>query len=305
MYLIRRTRPGNARQWQLISILLLILATVITIAACAIAKAADNNDVLHSFFEKLQQRLIADGFDAQRVHKLYSNNDVSFEARGVSAYFLHNEATLNYKKMTRKPWIREARSYMREHQEALDQAQKRYGVDPTVITAIILVETKFGRYLGKRSILNILSTMACLTEPAQRNYIWDQLPKERRFERDKYEQKADQKSAWAYKELKAFLTYTQQHDIDPVSVIGSYAGALGIAQFMPSSILAYGQDGDGNGRIDLFVDADAIFSIANYLKNFGWKPGIDRDTAYKAVYRYNNSSYYVDTILEISNLLKG
>ena len=138
-----------------------------------------------------------------------------------------------------------------------------------------------------------------------REYLWKQLPKDRRFERSQYDQKADQKAEWAYRELKAFLTYTAQHDIDTVSIKGSYAGALGIAQFMPSNILAYGQDGDGDGRIDLFNDADAIISIANYLKHYGWKPGLKRDQAYKVVYHYNHSKYYVDAILKIADLLEG
>jgi membrane-bound lytic murein transglycosylase B len=167
------------------------------------------------------------------------------------------------------------------------------------------VETKFGRFVGSRSIINTLSTMASLTEAEPREYLWTQLPKERRFERNRYDQKADQKSQWAYKELKAFLTYTQQHQIDPVSIKGSYAGALGIAQFMPSNILAYGEDGNGDGRIDLFEDADAIHSIAGYLKHYGWKPGIDRKGAYKVVYHYNHSKYYVNAVLKITQLLEG
>jgi membrane-bound lytic murein transglycosylase B len=159
--------------------------------------------------------------------------------------------------------------------------------------------------VGTHSIINTLSTMASLTEARPREHLWDKLPKARRYERSKYDQKADKKSAWAYRELKAFLTYTSQHQIDPISVKGSYAGALGIAQFMPSSILAYGQDGNGDGRIDLFQDADAIASIASYLKHFGWKPGIDNKKAYKVVYHYNLSKYYVNTVLKIAKLLEG
>ena len=194
---------------------------------------------------------------------------------------------------------------MREHAATLEAAEKKFGVDPNVITAIILVETKFGRFLGTRSIINTLSTMASLTEAPPREYLWGQLPKERRFERNRYDQKADRKSQWAYKELKAFLTYTQQHKVDPINIKGSYAGAMGIAQFMPSNILAYGKDGNGDGRIDLFEDADAIHSIASYLKHYGWKPGIDRKKAYKVVYHYNHSKYYVNTVLKITELLKG
>jgi membrane-bound lytic murein transglycosylase B len=266
---------------------------------CAVAE-----DTTNTFFTPLKQRLIADGFDAQRVQALYQHRKVAFESKTISAYFLHSEAKIDYKKMTISPWIVEGRHYMREHEPALRRAEERFGVDPKVITAIILVETKFGRNLGKQSILNILSTMAALNENEPREHLWTQLPADRRFSREQYNKKADQKSTWAYKELKAFLTYTEQHQLDPVSIVGSYAGAMGIAQFMPTSVLAYGQDGNDDGRINLFEDADAIHSIANYLKVYGWRPGIDREQAYKAIYQYNRSSYYVNTILEITDMLK-
>lgn len=281
----------------------LILAGAL-FASLPMAQAADQET--QGFFDPLIQRLIADGFNPNHIRQLYSRSDeVYFESRGVSLYFLHNEATLDYKKMTKQSWIQEARVYLKDHAESFKAMEKKFGVDPNVITAIILVETKFGRYTGKRSILNTLSTMAVLTQPEQREYIWGKLPKDRRYSRNQYDQKADQKSSWAYKELKAFLTYTQQHGIDPIKVKGSYAGALGLAQFMPSNILAYGKDGNGDGKINLFEDADAIFSIASYLRHYGWKPGIDNKQAFKVVYHYNHSKYYVDAILKIRDLLEG
>jgi membrane-bound lytic murein transglycosylase B len=262
-------------------------------------------EVGKEYFKELQKRLIKDGFDPEMIKTIYADKKVFFESKGVSLYFLHNEASLDYDKMTKKSWIREGRVYMREHDVVLQKAQMKFGVDPKVITAIILVETKFGRYVGTRSIINTLSTMASLTEPEPREYLWEKLPRARRYERNLYDRKADQKSQWAYRELKAFLTYTIRHQVDPIGVKGSYAGALGIAQFMPSNILAYGKDGNGDGRIDLFQDADAIFSIASYLKHYGWKPGIDRKKAYKVVYHYNHSKYYVNTVLKIAELLEG
>ncbi len=284
-------------QWRLGAVILVALGVL-----CSPASAADDNK---EFFDNLKQRLINDVFDPDRIESLYADQKVFFESRGVSLYFLHNEAKLNYNKMTKRSWIKEGKAYKRRHAEIMSQAEAKFGVDPDIITAIILVETKFGRYVGTRSIINTLSTMAALTEPAPREYLWTQLPEARRFERNRYDQKADKKAAWAYKELKAFLTYTDQHKVDAVSIKGSYAGAMGIAQFMPSNILAYGVDGDGDGRIDLFQDADAIFSIASYLRHYGWKPGISSKKAYKVVYHYNHSKYYVNTILKIAELLEG
>jgi membrane-bound lytic murein transglycosylase B len=90
-----------------------------------------------------------------------------------------------------------------------------------------------------------------------------------------------------------------------LSVTGSYAGAVGIAQFMPSNILLHGQDGNQDGHIDLFDHADAITSIASYLKYYGWQPGMTGEPAGKVIYHYNRSPYYVDTILKAAKLLKG
>ena len=126
-----------------------------------------------------------------------------------------------------------------------------------------------------------------------------------KLSRKKFDKKAIKKAAWAYKELKALLSYTANENMNPLTIYGSYAGAIGISQFMPSNILAYAEDGDNNGTVDLYTHADAIASTANYLKNFGWKTDIDRKKAFKVIYKYNHSSYYVNTVLEISDLLKG
>ncbi|MBW2644506.1 MAG: lytic murein transglycosylase [Deltaproteobacteria bacterium] len=116
---------------------------------------------------------------------------------------------------------------------------------------------------------------------------------------------AQRKSKWAYNELKAFLTYTTREKIDPVRIYGSYAGAMGIAQFMPSNILAFAKDGNNDGHVNLFNHADAIISIANYLKHYGWYNGINKKGMYKAIYHYNHSRQYVDTVLEVAERLKS
>jgi len=257
-------------------------------------------------FDALEKRLIADGFDSARIKAIFASPEVSFEEGGVSAYFMHNESKLNYNQFTRMWNIAAARKYMKEHQEALAFAEKTFAVDKEVITAIILVETKLGTYVGNKSVINTLATLSAMTEEEPRQAIWDNLPDDdRRMSRKKFEKKADQKSSWAYRELKAFLTYTEKEGMDPTVIKGSYAGAMGISQFMPSNIAPYGKDGNADGQVDLFVHADAISSIASYLKHYGWKPGIARDEAFKVVYHYNHSKYYVNTILDIADKLKG
>ena len=80
---------------------------------------------------------------------------------------------------------------------------------------------------------------------------------------------------------------------------------MGIPQFIPSNIMAYATDGNMDGRIDLFEHADAIASIANFLKQCGWHPGIKGEKAQKVIRQYNSSSYYIDAILKVAEMLKG
>ena len=194
---------------------------------------------------------------------------------------------------------------MKIHKKELESAQEKYGVDKTVITAIVLVETRLGTYIGNRRILNTLSTMAALVEKTNKEALWNSLADSNRLTRNKFEKKVGKKSQWAYSELKAFLKFAAKEDLNPAEIKGSYAGAMGICQFMPSNALTLAKDGNEDGKINLFHHADAIHSIANYLKRYGWEPSVNRQKAHKILYQYNHSNFYVDTLLKISDRLKG
>jgi len=279
---------------------LLILALI---AALPTSAVADNQS--SRYFKTLQARLIKDGFDKKQIKELYSRPQVHFEAEGVARFLVHREATLNYDQFSSAHSIQKAHSYIEKHRRVLENTERAYGVDKEIITAIILVESQFGTLAGGPSILNTLSTLAALSDQNVRHMFWHEVTKTKKLSMKKFDRWAQRKSKWAYTELKAFLKYTAHEKIDPAAVAGSYAGAIGIAQFIPSSILAFAKDGNNDGQIDLFNHADAITSIASYLKHYGWHTGIGRTKAQKVIYRYNHSSYYVNTILKISKLLKG
>jgi membrane-bound lytic murein transglycosylase B len=259
----------------------------------------------NKYFEPLQKRLIEDGLDKDRISELYKRPEVNFETEGVSRFLVHREASLNYNQFTSKKSIRNALKYMEQHQKVFERTEKTYGVDKEIITAIILVETRLGSLLGGPSVLNTLSTMAALADPDVRNVFWGKVSKSTRLTRKQFEKWVKRKSSWAYKELKAFLSYTAKENMDPAAVPGSYSGAMGIAQFMPTNILALARDGNDDGQINLFDHSDAIISIASYLKHYGWYSGIDGKKAYKVIYHYNHSRQYVDTILKVSAILKS
>ncbi|MCU0561416.1 MAG: lytic murein transglycosylase [Desulfobacterales bacterium] len=255
-------------------------------------------------FAGVRSRLVADGFAPETVSQLYGRSEVFLEADGVSRFFVHSEARLNYDQFSTPESVAKARAYLQEQRIPLAEAEQAYGVEARVITAILLVESRLGMVSGSRSALNILSTLAALTDTGMQETFWKIIPSERRISRAHYDERVRRRAEWGYRELKALLTYAAREQIDPVTITSSYAGAVGFAQFMPTSIIAYARDGDGDGRVDLRTHADAIASIANYLKRHGWRHGGPREQQEKAVHAYNPSSYYVAAVMKVADILK-
>ncbi|GHB10842.1 lytic murein transglycosylase B [Salinicola rhizosphaerae] len=142
--------------------------------------------------------------------------------------------------------IRQGVAFLRAHREALARAQREYGVAPEVIVAILGVETQYGRHKGTHRVLDSLSTLA-FHHPSR--------------------------GAFFRGELEAFLQITLGQGVDPTTEVGSYAGAMGYPQFIPTSYQAYAVDFDGDGIKDLWNDpVDAIGSVANYFAKHGWQP---------------------------------
>ena len=158
-----------------------------------------------------------------------------------------------------KPWkdyrpmfITDARiargvDFWRQHEAALARAEQEYGVPASVIVSIIGVETFFGRNTGNYRVIDALSTLA--------------------FD---YPPRAD----FFRKELREYLLLSREEQVDPLSLKGSYAGAMGLPQFMPSSFRAYAVVFDGDGHINIWTDPDdAIGSVASYFQRHGWVAG--------------------------------
>ncbi|OZI19612.1 lytic murein transglycosylase B [Bordetella genomosp. 9] len=141
--------------------------------------------------------------------------------------------------------------FWRENADALNQAAQRFGVPPAIIVGIIGVETLYGRNMGNFRVLDALSTLAFdYPDPAK-----------------------PERAQMFRSQLADFLTLALQGRLD-LQTQGSYAGAIGMPQFMPGSIMRYAVDGDGSGHIDLTNNArDAILSVGNFLMEHGWERG--------------------------------
>lgn len=258
----------------------------------------------HDPYATLKERLIRDGFERSLIRSIYSRTEVTLDQEGLAAYFSHREATLNYDQFLTQSSIDKAIDYLGQHQKALKQAQSVYGVEEEVVGAIILVESRLGTLIGKRLVLNTLSSLAVLDNKDSRDRLWHSYLKDKAdISKREFDSWVSRKSPWAYNELKAYLKYVNAQSLDPFSMRGSYAGALGIAQFMPSSLLRYAKDGNRDGQINLYDHEDAIESIANYLKRHGWRPRLKRSEAFRVLLRYNHSKYYAETILKVAERL--
>lgn len=194
------------------------------------------------------------------------------------------------------------REYITVNEKAFAAAEARYGVSRSIAAALIFVETRLGTVLGKESAFYTLASMAVSTAPEHIS-LW--LPKLPGYEArlDWLAEHMPKRAEWAYKELRALLVYARTQNIDPFTMPGSIYGAVGICQFMPSNIIPYGTDGDGDGIVDLFTVADAVASLSHYLMKHGWKSGISRPRQHALLKRYNNANIYANTILALSDLI--
>ena len=142
--------------------------------------------------------------------------------------------------------IKRGVAFWQEHKEAIERVARERGVPPQIIVAIIGVETNYGRLKGSYRVVDALSTLA-----------FDYPPR----------------SPFFTKELENFFLLSLEEPVDMLSAKGSYAGAMGAPQFMPSSYRVYAADGDADGTRDLFENWDDVFaSIANYFIDHGWLP---------------------------------
>ena len=145
--------------------------------------------------------------------------------------------------------------FWQRHQTLLNQAEQTYGVPPWLVVGVIGVETFYGQHTGNFRVLDALSTLS--------------------FDFPKEHPRATERQAFFSKELAQFLVMASREKINPAKLKGSYAGAMGLPQFMPSSWANFAVDFDGDKHIDLFNNpADVIGSVANYFKAFQWQPGM-------------------------------
>ena len=202
-------------------------------------------------------------------------------------------------------------AFWQANKEALQRAEVEYGVPPSIVLGILGVETIYGRNTGSFRVLDALATLS--------------------FDYPTEHPRREARVAYFRGELAQFLVLSKQMNREPASYKGSYAGAMGWPQFMPSSWRKHAVDFDGDGKIDLWQSqSDMVGSIANYFKAYGYKPNVtsragltfqqavvelengdDAITQYPVddnffvITKYNNSYYYAAAVLDLGTAIEA
>jgi membrane-bound lytic murein transglycosylase B len=259
-----RCRRARLKRCMLMSVEFCLLMGVLAFAAWC-----DEPSRIDAQKEVLVQKLLAQGFDEGEARAVFEDKRVRLYPEiigrtGKGIDYFHRKFGL-----FTPASIERGRQVLRENAAALQEIERLFGVEKEVLVAVYRLETNFGRYTGERSVFNSLLTLAVIE---------------------------NRRSAWAEKEWINLMVLSRKRALDPLSIKGSWAGAFGLVQFVPSSYLVYAVDGNGDGEIDLFNVVDALASVANYLKLSGWdKTSVAKQK--KAIYAYNHCDDYVKAVL--------
>ncbi len=203
----------------------------------------------HPLADEVVNQLTAEGFEAKDVRAVLAQ--AKRQESILEAISRPAERRLTwgeYRKIFVEPRrIEQGVAFWNKHEAALQRAEATYGVPAEIIVAIIGVETRYGRIMGRYRVLDALATLGF------------DYPKRADFFRG---------------QLVQFLQMAREEQLDPTQPLGSYAGAMGYGQFIPSSFRSFAVDFDGDGKRDIWSnEVDAIGSVANYFSQHGWKAG--------------------------------
>ena len=226
----------------------LLSATICAVVCAVMASSASADYSDHPKAPQLIEQLVAEGVEREAVvvalRKANSNPRILASMAGAAE---KTKTWTAYRASFIKPLrVSQGVDFLVRHQRIFDQVEQRYGVPREMITAILGVETNYGGYTGRANVLDALATLA--------------------FEHPR-------RSPFFMSELKEYILLCREKGWPVDQQLGSYAGAMGMSQFMPSNYRRLAVDGSGDGVIDLFNVDDAIYSVANYFVEHGWVSG--------------------------------
>ncbi len=224
---------------------LLLISLAFTCTSVFAVPSLTKNPKVIEFIDEINRK---HGFDKDELNTLFAKTKLRDDIIKAISRPAEGKPWYEYRPIfLTKTRISEGVKFMQAYAKPLAKAEGKFGVPREIITAIIGVETRYGKYRGKYRVMDSLATLAF-------NY-----PRRATFFR---------------KELEQYLLLTREENVDPLSLTGSYAGAMGQPQFISSSFRRFAIDFDGDGKRDLWENTvDVIGSVANYLSVHGWEKG--------------------------------
>ena len=266
-----------------------------------LGKELVNDAHARGFIEEL---LVSKGIDRDRAHAMVTDPRVVFDEKFIekNLNFVRPKASskspgcMEYE----KKYIIKGKAFIEENQDLFDVVQERFGVSPEIITAILIIETRIGTYPQKYYAFNVYANISLLSDPdiiAQMKDFTgvDDIP----LKDEEGVKKTLARGRWAGGELYNLILLADALELDPQEIKGSAGGALGPAQFIPSTFMKWGADGDDDGVRNPFSMQDATASIANLLTKSGWRENGDEKKNRSAIWLYNHSDVYVNTIMKL------
>lgn len=281
-------------RWTCRSVLLIVSLSFWATPILGVQKSSYDKAEIELLVKHLQSK----SWPAEDLRKLFSS---------PAAQKMSNMVTLNvtkpvvlkatsYAHFAEPAAIERAFQYYSQWSSVLNQAAERFKVDPEVIVSILLVETNLGTFTGNYNLLSVYPSVFVDSY---------KLLQSAKVSKDtKLKARIERKKEWSLNQLRAMLAMQSKKRVDLSTLKGSYAGAIGISQFLPSSYLTYAVSST-SGPANLFNPPDAILSVANYLKKHGYKWGHLNTSNRKAIYGYNHSDVYVNIVLKAAQNLRS
>ncbi len=281
-----------------------IIAIILGFSCSSFAQSAPDLKANHKWIRSEMGKMGLPAAFVNEAMKIYQPDEFERVLRLNLLGFLKPPQHMN---LVTPQAVTESSKFMRANQKTFEKAQNRYQVPSDVIAALLWVETRHGDNLGDFHILSVFMDLAQADLPANRKPLTamalEQNRKDGEYTKAELKklmhERTKNKAAWARQELKALAKIYQDKQLNLKTLKGSYAGAFGMTQFLPSSYRDYAKTARSQANPDLTKSSDAIMSVAHYLSRHGWKPRKSLSKA-KVLMTYNNSRDYAESILEIS-----
>lgn len=252
----------------------------------------------------VEDLIVSKGLDKVRAHDLMSDPRVVFDERFVLKNLNFVRPPASAKSPGRmeidNKYVIKGRAFIEENQNLFDEIRQKYEISPEIIMAILIIETRIGTYPMKYNAFNVYANISLISDPVIMARLKDFTGVDNIPLHDaEGMEKTLARGRWAAGELYNLILIADTLGLDPLEIKGSVGGALGPAQFIPSTFMKWGADGDDDGVRNPFSMQDATASIANLLTKSGWRENGNEKKNRSAIWLYNHSDVYVNTIMKL------